>query len=355
VAAIAAQALSTAGQPPLRSFTWTFDELASCDERAYIHPLLERYPIDPTYIPADTLWPLKEVNRLPNNPSLPDGNAFRPLKEALYAQAQAAGVRVLLTGGDGDHLYLGADEWLADLLADGRWAEAGREGLRQARRLGLLGLLRSPHARRVGSRLLDRTPGLRTLRPVPRAEMPPWLTHYAAAQLEEADALAPPLRRAWRANRRQVLLGPRAARGDAYENHYANRYGLEVRLPYRDRRLVEFALAVPAHQLYNAGRHKHVLRNAMAGMLPELILQQTRQGVLTPLFTRGLAEREWAQVQRVLHQQEPLWPRFVRSGWLSTLTPERLKMRLAGARTEREGVVLYACVAAERWYKAAVV
>lgn len=96
------------------------------------------------------------------------------------------------------------------------------------------------------------------------------------------------------------------------ETFYANRYGIEIRYPYRDRRLAEYMLAVPSHQLYNRGRFKHILRNALDGLLPDEVSQRIEQSSLMPLSRRGLVERERSTVQRYLHESHALWTRFIR-------------------------------------------
>ena len=49
MAALAAPALSGSEHGPLRSFTYVFDELESCDERTWVEELVERYGLEPDY------------------------------------------------------------------------------------------------------------------------------------------------------------------------------------------------------------------------------------------------------------------------------------------------------------------
>jgi asparagine synthase (glutamine-hydrolysing) len=60
-------------------------------------------------------------------------------------------------------------------------------------------------------------------------------------------------------------------------------HGLEVRLPYLDSGLVEFALSLPAPFLVANGRRKHILREAFRELLPDAILTRRKQGFLLPI------------------------------------------------------------------------
>ncbi|HQX24914.1 MAG TPA: asparagine synthase (glutamine-hydrolyzing) [Pseudomonadota bacterium] len=57
---------------------------------------------------------------------------------------------------------------------------------------------------------------------------------------------------------------------------------IEGRFPYLDHRLIEFANRLPEHYKIRGLREKHVLRRALAGLLPEDILQRTKQPYRAP-------------------------------------------------------------------------
>ncbi|MDD1529839.1 asparagine synthase (glutamine-hydrolyzing) [Bradyrhizobium sp. WBOS7] len=60
-------------------------------------------------------------------------------------------------------------------------------------------------------------------------------------------------------------------------------HGLEVRLPYLDSSLVEFALNLPANFLIMGGRRKHLLRESFRDLLPLEILERRKRGFLLPI------------------------------------------------------------------------
>jgi asparagine synthase (glutamine-hydrolysing) len=99
VACLAARALRGRHvQEPVLAYSWTFDELLECDERAYIRALATRWGLRSRPVPADRLWPLCVEADYLATPGRPVANAYRSLKQRLYEIAAGDGVRVLLGG-----------------------------------------------------------------------------------------------------------------------------------------------------------------------------------------------------------------------------------------------------------------
>ncbi|MDZ7307155.1 MAG: asparagine synthase C-terminal domain-containing protein, partial [candidate division KSB1 bacterium] len=62
---------------------------------------------------------------------------------------------------------------------------------------------------------------------------------------------------------------------------------IEIRVPFLDHRLVEFALQMPQALKYKNGEKKYILKQALRGLVPDEFLDRTKQGFCVPL-------REWA-------------------------------------------------------------
>jgi asparagine synthase (glutamine-hydrolysing) len=58
--------------------------------------------------------------------------------------------------------------------------------------------------------------------------------------------------------------------------------GLEVRVPFLDHRVVEFAAALPVHLRVRAGKQKYILKRAFEGILPRSVLDRPKQGFIVP-------------------------------------------------------------------------
>lgn len=60
-------------------------------------------------------------------------------------------------------------------------------------------------------------------------------------------------------------------------------HGLEVRPPFLDRRVVEFAFSLPAERKFQLGQGKAILHEAFGHLLPKEILSRRKQGFEVPL------------------------------------------------------------------------
>jgi asparagine synthase (glutamine-hydrolysing) len=347
VAAVAARQL--AGEAPgrngagrLRAVSWVFDELAGSDERRFIEPVVERWALQPLWVWGDDAWPLAEPATWPRNPNTPLEGLYRRLHERAYAAARSSGAVVVLTGEYGDDLYAGGDHWLADLLREGRLAAAAGGLAAHAWAHGFRRLPTRHRARSAVGRALGRRAG--ALAP----SSPQWLLPGPAVLAAAGDDPVPSAVIARRPWQHRSLLDPGSARAAAGGLWHAARAGVDARRPYRDRRLVELALDLPAHQLWRPGWSKWVLRQAMCGLLPEPVRLRRVRTSLLPLCARGLLEREADTVRGLLAAPDALWRRFVREDWLARVPGERFRRAADGP----ELVVPWLCVCAELWTQA---
>jgi asparagine synthase (glutamine-hydrolysing) len=335
---VASLAARTLAPHKLTTISYVFDELSDCDERRYIEAVKVKWDIHSIQIPCDDAWPLKDWQNWPRNPNQPEGNPYRLLKERAYHRAKEEGLRVLLTGGFGDQLYSAGIDWLADLAFEAQIQEAGRELSLSLRLAGVRWTLQAGYLQRLARRLLNILPGGTHLH-LPH-NGPSWLTKYSAMCLfNEIPALDPVF--AIQAN----ILGIYAAKDSTSEIYNASRHALELRHPYRDRRLVEYVLALPAYQLYRGGLYKHILRTAMQGILPEPIRTRRRATSMVSLFMRGM-DRERDLFLSSLQDPDSAWRKYIRADWLAnhwnaSITPET---------DGPEALVAWLCISYDRWY-----
>jgi asparagine synthase (glutamine-hydrolysing) len=69
----------------------------------------------------------------------------------------------------------------------------------------------------------------------------------------------------------------------------ASAFSIEPRYPFCDKRLVEYCLALPANQKLRRGWTRFILRDALAGVLPEKVRWRSGKGDLSANFRRALA------------------------------------------------------------------
>lgn len=80
--------------------------------------------------------------------------------------------------------------------------------------------------------------------------------------------------------------------GVANERRIALKAGVELRYPYLDSRLLEYAMSLPAGLLWEAGRDKALFRRATEGILPESVRTQSAAVHFDPLIDRGIEKSE---------------------------------------------------------------
>ena len=336
VAALAARELAgrDSGQKVL-AVSWVFDELTSIDERPYMDAVVTAAGLATKRFGGDDGWPLADPNTWPHHPDAPLEGLYRRLRQRAYAAAADAGRRVLLTGEYGDNVYCGGADWLSDLLRSGRWLAAGRglfAGLARQNR-GVPGatlstaVIRMLGGRRYAPRTVD------------------WLTPDALAHLDGDEETAPQTFSPGRRERWNGLLDLRSSQAVALETASAARAGVELRRPYRDRRLVELGLELPAHLVYRPGWMKWILRQAMTDLLPEVVRRRRHGSSLSPLCRRGLVERESATVEALLRSPSAVWPRYFRADWLAAAYPRALSEPREGAIA----VIIWRCICLELW------
>jgi asparagine synthase (glutamine-hydrolysing) len=218
----------------------------------------------------------------------------------LVSELAAGEVKVALSGEGGDELFGGYYTYVADLLAP---------------RVGRLAALASPLVEALPSS--DARVGF----------------DYKAKRFARAAALADPLERhhAWKeiftAETRAALLDGRAPAWDPldlYRERYAETAGaeplsrlqdvdlgiylvddllvktdrtsmahsLELRVPFLDQRVAEFAAALPTAMKVRGLAKKRLLRRALAPLLPKEVVRGRKQGFSIPLaaWLRGPLE-----------------------------------------------------------------
>ncbi len=342
VACLAAEEVARVGSgAPLQVFSWVFDELG-CDERTYMDAVTERHGMEAHRFAGDHFWPLRGALERPSDPSGPGLGPYLLLHEEAWRAARDLGVNVLLTGNFGDNLYSTARFWLTDLVRERRVGDAASGLSSCLARLGPAGLRRDPGVRHLVGRALRRVRTPSSPRTPTAAK--PWLTPTACQAIADlGPSQQPPADDAL--ERFGRIATAWAAYGANLSEASSSRFGIEVRNPYRDRRLVEFMAAVPGHQSYRGGLHKHILREAMRGILPERVRLRRRATSYVPLFNRGFFEREHATVRALLADPGAWWPRFVRRDWLEEAISRPVRARDDGP----SAVVPWFCVAIELW------
>jgi asparagine synthase (glutamine-hydrolysing) len=214
------------------------------------------------------------------------------MSDSLKALARAKGFRVLLTGLGGDDWLMGSFYHYADLLRRIRILAL----IRQARFDSRLSAMIVPFSSvlQFGVKpLLPRT-ARRALRWMLRRDgFPHWMDPQFAHRIHLAErirreAVRRPFSSFAQEDLYRTAFSGFAAHFSEVEERSASWFGLEQRHPLHDRRIIEFALALPEEQRWRRDQTKFVLRQAMQGLLPETIRQRLTKADFSHVFAEAL-------------------------------------------------------------------
>jgi asparagine synthase (glutamine-hydrolysing) len=259
-----------------------FSELFADAEPSYAALAADALGMPFTFVPLDKHRAYDNCGSRARTPE-PYDNPLFAAEHDLHSAA-AAHARVALTGYGGDAVLRETRSHLVRLIAAGRPFTASREALEYVQ---LYGRLPRPGVR---TWLKERRGEL-----LGRGEVPVWLVPGMAHKLDAEARIASIERRPrnvhpLRPEAFAHLSGAFWPRCFEQCDTAMTRVPLEMRHPFMDVRLVDFALSVPPAQWYN---DKGVLRLAMQHLLPQAIVRRPKAPLAgDPL--RAVFERDGA-------------------------------------------------------------
>jgi len=272
VTALAARASGS----PLATFSAVFDEIPECDERVYQGPVVRATGTEHHEVRPRPTGPGADFATLCRTFGEPVPMGPHWLAWAVAEAASEAGMDVLLTGADGDRVVSHGTGRLAELAFQRDFRGLMREVAavpdfsfaRKARVFAVHALL--PFVPEVVRSAIERHD--------PRRRQV--LTSALSILRTEVVVAAGVPERWFAATRRplstreahvQILTSSNRGRDVELLDRLGNQFGLEFRHPFFDRRVIELCLSFPGEQKRQAGRPRFVLRNAMAGLVPDAV------------------------------------------------------------------------------------
>jgi hypothetical protein len=238
------------------------------------------------------------------DPSYPYLNPYRPLKRAVHARFARAQCDVVLTGDFGDHWEASSRTWLADALSNRRYDVAFAGLLWAVRRGGMRGLYGD-----AGIRHVLRRWARRVVAPTEHDWLRPEWQDLVRGQVQSGRERF----RHWPLPAHAAYnLGTLNALDAAFERHYTEPQGFDLRYPWRSWPLLRFALSLPAYQSWRAGTGKWLARRAIADVLPAEWSARPKLGDLHPLLDRLVepGPRRTCFLD-LIEAGRPMWERFV--------------------------------------------
>ena len=277
---------------PLDTFSLIFPGMR-CDESEYILETVRhaglRSHLSPPF-PTSMEYYDQQATCFQDFPGWPNGGAMSsPMCEGL----RHTGTQVVLTGWGGNECLEGSGSYIiTELAQEGRFLE-----LIRAAKIG--GAIDDARWWRVafnygirGNIPLGVKRILRPLRPSQFGWLPAEFVKRTAL-LSRVEAFAAPRGASpiQQAMHSHFYAGWNAHFREGWDRNAAF-VGVEERHPFFDRRLAEFAFALPERQRSHHGIVKIVLRNALQGRLPDSVIARQVQTDFTPIFTDAVCSQD---------------------------------------------------------------
>lgn len=352
VLALARQATSA----PLPTFTigyrdasfseWDYARRAAQYYRTEHHEIVIE-PVTPALIES-TVWHLDEP--MTDLSSIPFYLLCRRAREHAT---------VCLSGEGGDEVFVGYDRFVASKLHEhvySTFPEALRRGILepllrrlpdQEQKKGVVNLIR----RFVDGAALPEEAGHMRWQYFSSSELDRQLF---APHLLASIAVDPfePIRR-WRARAgdvdrlsRECYVDLRLTLADSVlmkVDKMSMAHALEVRVPFLDHAVVEFAARVPSARKFPGLRTKAIYRKAMRGVLPPFILERGKQGYSLPI--KNWLRNELRDYMVGLLNGSPVIREHFQVGFVNTLIDQHL------TRTHNHNHVLWALINVALWHR----
>lgn len=363
--------LAEQGRLPLHTFSTVYDVVRESDERPFIHTVTQAFsglvPHEEG-VDACRLEDLLDEIFAVYDSGLVAGNHY--LNWITARAAGRHGVRVLLTGQDGDSTVSHGLEWFSELVRGGDWRRFAREAHQYTARVrgeaatyatqqpasitagGVFGHFALPYLRmwyaagRYGRvmrgvwaawRYFDISVS-RLLKSL-RLDEDPWAERYTIpAYLQDEILEKYQVQARLEAHRReQVQMRCEATvRGEQvrrfatpYVVHtletlaqYGAAHGVEVRHPFMDKRLISYCVNLPPDLSLRDGWTRWILRRAMRSVVPGRIVERVGKTALGPQHTylvrahirrgKGAISEEDGNASRLAGLLR--WPYLVRVG-----------------------------------------
>ena len=269
--------------------------------------------VAPTKVSVE--WFREWITQFRDMPDYPNGI----INLNLDRQMVADGCRVQIGGIGGDEWLTGSRYYYYEALRDldfrQLWSSlrydaadySSQRAVRLGVRYGLLPLLPEP---------LQRT--VHHIRPPSRSTDASWLTPHMREIMNERrhafkrGSVGAPIEKM---KIHEQIYGPRKHLVQEINERRNAWLGLELRQPFYDPRLIQFALSVPQRVLLQGSLSKIVHRHAMQDVLPESVLQRRTKAEFSVTFREQLGSMEEEFVHTIPQR---------RSDWLEPAVVEQL-------------------------------
>jgi asparagine synthase (glutamine-hydrolysing) len=322
---VAANALKTGKS--VSTFSYVFPNMPETNETLWIDSMRHMGFDMHTFVGESSYWPLKSPWYVSLN--APIANQYRHLKDVIYQQAKHKEIKFLLTGVYADHLYTGYIYWLVDQIKRkpfkaiaSMYSTFSKHGIKESlRQISPAKWSSQPKSK---NRFLNKKSSQRFL------EIQKNQTKYKHPHPQQFA----------------LVYGTSTAQSVWLDHEHAYRHNVYIRHPFRDRRVVEFLMSLPAWVLGTNDIKKGLVKHASKDLLPDSIIRRTKTTTLTPLYIEGVLKKEFHRVKALLASSECQWQEYVDQELVT-----RLLNNPAVIKQDAELMILWQCICFELWQK----
>ncbi len=285
--------------PELHAFSFAFSEEREPDAPHFILAMQEKYGFPLKWLDAHDFWGLQDIGE--------QGAWDEPFVIPYEAQWHKAleqikdqQIGTVLTGLGGDDLLaisplMHLRDQLRRLKLKAVWGElSARQGLARWR-----------VARRLLPALLPQW--ARALRPQSKPRMPPWLTNDFCERSGLVEWQRDHAAKSFGYPRSHIQVlkrqfDPRHGVSLLPFEHIGAHHSTEMRHPFWDVRVVDFLIRVPPERKSSRGVRKTILREAMKGIVPDIVLERRVRSDFSPFLDAGLRDKQAEHLQKLLER-----------------------------------------------------
>jgi len=310
----------------IHTFSYVFPTMPQANETIWLDAFRNK-GFEMNTFTGESHWPLKYP--WPVSLNAPVSNPYRHLKSVIYKNAENKKIQYLLSGVFADHLYTGYIYWMVDLF----------------KRKPLLAIksfysISKQHGFKTGLRQIAPAKWSAKLK-----FKAPWLNKEANEQFQQSIKSLQPHKHP-HPQQFALTYGLTTAQSVWLDHEYSFQHNLFVRHPFRDRRIVEFLMAIPAWVLGDYNLPKKFVRESSKDLLPDAIIRRTKTSTLEPLFVKGVLDKELEKVKGVLYDQSSQWHHYIDKKIVDDLLKNPQKNH-----KDLNYVVLWQCINFELWQK----
>ena len=303
ITCVAKKILKENAKERLQTFSFVFDKISESDERSFINTVIDRGGISPNYIHGDRVSPLVDIEKIFWYQDEPLYLADLYLDWKTYELANQLGNRIILDGFDGDGVISYGLGYLRELKRTGQLQKLFFEVREYAK--NILGY----------SQNVDvswQTTESKSKKDSPAYFRESLLNDKFVEQIEfiKQDRALAKKRYDLDTTQRQehcdnLNRGALVARIEELDKTAAA-FGVELRYPFLDKRLVEFCVSLPTEQKMQLGWTRMILRRGMEGILPKEVQWRGSKGDLGHNFEYGLKTFGKENLEQMFKESESI-------------------------------------------------